>query len=61
MSDEVIYVPITESKKFFSLSRQTMYRAAERKEITIHKRAGRSLLKVSEVCAWIEGREPSED
>ncbi|WP_298850158.1 hypothetical protein [uncultured Ruegeria sp.] len=61
MSDEAIYVPITVSQKFFSLSWQTLYRAVARDEIRIHKRAGKSFLKVSEVCDWIEGREPSDD
>ena len=55
MSEQPIYVPVTDSKKVFSVSRDTIYRAAKKGLITIQKAQGRSLLKVSEVCAWIEG------
>ncbi|WP_139792917.1 helix-turn-helix transcriptional regulator [Pseudophaeobacter leonis] len=54
-TDQPIYVPLADSKKVFSVSRDTIYRAAKKGLITIHKAQGRSLLKVSEVCAWIEG------
>lgn len=59
MSEQPIYVPVADSQKVFSVSRDTIYRAAKRGVIKIHKAQGRSLLKVSEVCAWIEGSEKS--
>ena len=55
MSERPIYLPLAGSMKVFSVSRDTIYRPATKGLITIHKAQGRSLLKVSEVCAWIEG------
>jgi excisionase family DNA binding protein len=55
-----LYVRMSDAPGVFSLSRDTFYRAANRGEITIHKRGSRSLLKVAEVSEWIEGRAPSE-
>lgn len=55
-----IYVSINDAKAHFSLSRDTFYRAANRGEIRIYKRGSRSLLKVAEVMAWVEGREPTD-
>ncbi|MBT3142808.1 hypothetical protein DS909_01655 [Phaeobacter gallaeciensis] len=54
MTDKPLYVPIKQCKDYFSLSRDTIYRAAARGEITIHKVGCRSLLKVSEIEMWIE-------
>jgi excisionase family DNA binding protein len=54
-----LYVSMADAAQVFSLSRDTFYRAANRGEITIHKRGARSLLRVSEVSDWIEGRTPS--
>jgi hypothetical protein len=59
MSEQPIYVPVADSKKVFSVSRDTIYRAAKKGLIRIHKAQGRSLVKVSEVCAWIEGNAKS--
>ena len=56
MPDQPIYVPVSASQEVFSISRDTIYRAAKRKEIVIHKAGARSLLKVEDVCKWIEGR-----
>lgn len=56
MQESPIYVPISRCQDVFSVSRDTIYRAAKSGAITIHKASGRSLLKVSEVCAWIEGK-----
>ena len=58
---ETIYVPISESMTVFSISRDTIYRAAKRGDLKIHKAGSRSLLKVSEVCDWIEGKEPKQE
>ena len=55
-----LYVSMSDAPTVFSLSRDTFYRAANRGEITIHKRGSRSLLSVAEVSEWIEGRKPSE-
>jgi excisionase family DNA binding protein len=49
-----IYIPIAECQVWFSLSRDTFYRAAKRGEISIHKVGNRSLLKVAEITNWIE-------
>lgn len=56
-----LYVSMSDAPRVFSLSRDTFYRAAKRGEITIFKRGSRSLLKVSEVSDWIEGRTPSRE
>ena len=66
-----IFIGMSEVKDMYGMSRDTFYRAAKRGEITIYKpggrvytpgekQTGRSLLKVSEVSEWIEGRKPSE-
>ena len=55
-----LYISMSDAPTVFSLSRDTFYRAANRGEITIHKRGSRSLLKVTEVEDWIEGRGPTE-
>lgn len=55
-----LYVKMSDAPSVFSLSRDTFYRAANRGEITIHKRGSRSLLSVSQVSEWIEGRTPTE-
>ena len=54
-----LYISMSDAPTVFSLSRDTFYRAANRGEITIHKRGSRSLLSVAEVSEWIEGRGPS--
>ena len=54
-----LYISMSDAPTVFSLSRDTFYRAANRGEITIHKRGSRSLLSVAEVSEWIEGRTPS--
>jgi len=51
-----IYVPIAECQEWFSISRDTFYRAAKRGEIRIHKAGNRSLLKVAEITEWIESQ-----
>lgn len=53
-----IYVPVCDADKWFSISKATIYRAAKRDEIKIHKAGNRSLLKVAEVMKWIEGSAP---
>lgn len=57
MGEQRIYVPISDSKELFSVSSSTVYRAWKKGLITIYKAGGRSLLKVSEVCEWIEGKD----
>lgn len=54
MAATPLYVPVIDSQDWFSISRATIYRAAKKGEITIHKRGGRALLKVAEICNWIE-------
>jgi len=61
MGEQRIYASIKDSQALFSVSMNTIYRAAKKGQITIHKAGGRSLLKISEVCDWIEGRVPTDD
>lgn len=51
---ELRYIRISDAPLLYSLSRSTFYRAVNRGELTIYKRGGASLLKVSEVDQWIE-------
>jgi excisionase family DNA binding protein len=55
-----LYVGIKDAVTMFGLSRDTFYRAVNKGEITLHKRGSRSLLQVSEISDWIEGRLPSQ-
>ena len=49
MSDlQPLYVRIADCQKVFGISPDTIYRASHHGEITIYKRGGASLLKVSE-------------
>lgn len=51
-----LYIRVSRAPEVFGISRPTIYRLAKRGVLTIHKRGGLSLLKVSEVEAYIEGR-----
>lgn len=53
---EPLYVRVNEAPKVFGVSVATIYREAKEKRLTIHKRGSISLLKVSEMSAWIEGK-----
>lgn len=48
------YVPIAESKAWFGVSRDTLYRAKRAGHVQIYKIGSRSVLKVSEIEAWID-------
>ena len=51
---EPIYVLVIEARKWFGISRDTIYRQRKLGNISIYKAAGRSVLKVAEVRNWIE-------
>jgi hypothetical protein len=55
-----LYVRMSAAPGVFAMSRATLYRAASRGDLTIHKRGGCSLLSVDQVRDWIENRGPSE-
>lgn len=50
-----IFVRVSACQPRFGIHRATIYRAAKRGEIKIHKRGAMSLLDVAEVSAWIKG------
>lgn len=50
-----IYVRVSQAPEVFGVSTSTIYRLAQRGEITIHKRGGASFLRVSEMVDFIEG------
>lgn len=54
---EPIYVRVSDAPAVFAVSVPTIYRAKARGELTVYKRGRSSLLRRSEVEAWIEGRE----
>ncbi|WP_157063792.1 AlpA family transcriptional regulator [Phaeobacter sp. 11ANDIMAR09] len=49
-----IYARIKEGKELLGLSRATVYRRANESCFQIYKKNGVSVVKVSEVCAWLE-------
>lgn len=49
-----LYVPLIDAPKWFSISRDTIYRAAKREQIVIYKVGGRSLVKFCEIEEWIQ-------
>lgn len=51
-----LYVRVKDIPERFGISRSTFYLITRRGEITIHKRGGVALVKVSDLEAWIEGR-----
>lgn len=53
LQPQPIYIRVNDAPLYFALSRSTIYRAAERGELEIHKRGAASLLKVEEVEDWI--------
>ena len=57
MAATPLYVPVMEAQSWFSISRVTIYRAAQKSEITIYKAGNRALLKVAEISDWIEDAE----
>lgn len=62
MSEQLpIYVRVAHAQRMFGLHRSTIYRKAEAGEITIHKRAGASFLKTSEMMEYIEGPKASAE
>lgn len=54
-----LYVPLIDAPNWFSISRDTLYRAEKRGEIKIYKASTRSLIKISEIESWIEKRTTS--
>jgi predicted DNA-binding transcriptional regulator AlpA len=50
-----IFVRLSASQERFGVHRSTLYRAAERGEIKIHKRGAMSWVETAEVSAWIMG------
>ena len=48
------YVRMADAPKVFGLSRDTLERRAKEGCFSIRKVGGASLLKVAEVCAWID-------
>lgn len=52
-----IFVRVSQAPEVFGYSTSTIYRLAQRGEIKIHKRGGSSFLRVSEIVAYIEGRD----
>lgn len=50
-----IFVRVSKAQEVFGLHPSTIYRLAQRNEITIHKRGGASFLRTSEMIAYIEG------
>ena len=62
MADRVpIYVRMSRVQDYFGLHRATVYRMAERGEVTIHRIGGASLVRVDEMMAVIEGRDPDSE
>lgn len=55
------YCRVSDSQEVFGIHRSTIYRLASKGILTIYKRQGMSLLKVSEVAGWIEGKEIAFD
>ena len=53
-----IFVRVAQAPEGFGVSTSTIYRLAQRGEIPIHKRGGASFLRVSDMVAYIEGRDP---
>lgn len=51
------FVRISQVKSMFGVSRATLYRAAQRNEITIHRRGPMSFISVQEMRQWITGEE----
>ena len=56
-SNKPLFVRMAQCQEVFGVHRATFYRWAADGLITIHKRGAISLLKVSEVEAFLEGRE----
>ena len=50
-----IFVRVSAVQERFGLHRATIYRAAQRGEITIHRRGSMSFVEVAEISAWITG------
>ncbi|SEL28941.1 hypothetical protein SAMN04488032_11657 [Pacificibacter marinus] len=50
-----IFVRVSKSQEVFGLHPSTIYRKAERAEITMHKRGSASFLRVSDMIKHIEG------
>ncbi|WP_412508784.1 helix-turn-helix transcriptional regulator [Roseovarius sp. SYSU LYC5161] len=49
------FVRISQVQSIFGVSRATLYRAAQRNEITIHRRGPMSFISVKEMRHWITG------
>lgn len=56
---EPLYVRVNEAPKVFGVSVSMIYREAKAGRLVIYKRGSMSLLKVAEVSAWIEGKNPA--
>lgn len=56
-----IYVPLSDVKNWFSISRDTIYRAEKLGEVKIHRGSGRSVVKISEIQNWIESRQNNQN
>lgn len=51
-----IYVPLVDVNRWFSISRDTVYRAEKLGQVNIYRGSGRSVVKISEIQKWIESR-----
>lgn len=52
-----LFVRVSAAQERFGIHRATVYRAAQRGELTIHKRGAMSWLETAEMIAWIKGCE----
>ncbi len=53
-----LWVRVSDVAHWFGISRATVYRAAARGEITIHRQRG-SRVNADEMDAWLRGEPPS--
>lgn len=52
-----IWIRVSDVARWFGVSRATVYRAAAKGEITIHKQRG-SRVHADEMDAWLRGNQP---
>jgi len=55
MTQQPIFVRVSHAQAAFGLHPSTIYRLAQRGEVTIYKRGGASFLRTSEMITYIEG------
>jgi len=56
-----IYVPLVDVNRWFSISRDTVYRAEKLGQVNIYRGSGRSVVKISEIQNWIESRQNNQN